>query len=323
LADPQHHVPRICAPAALAPLLQLLDEIAGWLARKWRIGRAQSRALGTMTASARRQAPLNIASVIKGRTGLFARACDGCERQVGIEERHLHPLARAEVSRDPSHLCVVAISLCVGIELPLEVSRVEASDARGSRAITFTRQPVAGKTGVRRPGARAAKRDQLAAPAETIERSSLGGGACRHRRRQQNGEDRLAPHARQTARRHAGFRCALLALAVAACKPPPVERQSLAQGDPANGLAAIERVGCGSCHRIPDVSWPRGTVGPALTGLADRALIAGKLPNRPDVLAAFIRNAPALVPGSAMPAMPVTEMEARDIAAYLYEAEAQ
>jgi cytochrome c1 len=35
------------------------------------------------------------------------------------------------------------------------------------------------------------------------------------------------------------------------------------------------------------------------------------------VLAAFVRDAPSLVPGTAMPAMPLTEAEARDVAAYL------
>lgn len=89
--------------------------------------------------------------------------------------------------------------------------------------------------------------------------------------------------------------------------------------DPQNGLRAIERVGCGSCHTIPGVRWPQGKVGPSLEGLVDRGMIAGKLPNRPDVLAAYIRNAPALVPGSGMPAMPVSAAEARDMAAYLYE----
>ena len=89
--------------------------------------------------------------------------------------------------------------------------------------------------------------------------------------------------------------------------------------DAAHGRSIIERAGCGSCHTIPGVRWPQGTVGPDLGGLATRGLIAGRLPNRPDVLAAYIRNAPALVPNSAMPAMPVSEAEARDIAAYLYE----
>lgn len=110
-----------------------------------------------------------------------------------------------------------------------------------------------------------------------------------------------------------------LLLAAAACKPPPEQRQFMPVADPANGLAVIKRAGCGSCHTVPGLDWPQGKVGPRLDGLAERALIAGKLPNRPDVLAAYIRNAPALVPGSAMPAMPVTEAEARDIAAYLYK----
>ncbi len=85
----------------------------------------------------------------------------------------------------------------------------------------------------------------------------------------------------------------------------------------------MERVGCGACHQIPGVRWPQGKVGPSLEGFADRALIAGQLPNQPQTLAAFIRNAPALSPNSGMPPMPVTEEEARDIAAYLYTLDAR
>lgn len=84
------------------------------------------------------------------------------------------------------------------------------------------------------------------------------------------------------------------------------------------GKAAMQRVGCGACHQIPGIYWPDGKVGPALEGFADRGLIAGKLPNRPDVLAAFVRNAPALLPDTTMPAMPLSEAESRDVAAYLY-----
>jgi len=108
-------------------------------------------------------------------------------------------------------------------------------------------------------------------------------------------------------------------MALAACKPTPEQRQFTATADAARGKAAIERVGCGSCHTIPGVRWPQGKAGPSLEGLSDRALIAGKLPNSPDTLAAYIRNAPALVPGSGMPPMPVSQAEAGDIAAYLYE----
>lgn len=84
------------------------------------------------------------------------------------------------------------------------------------------------------------------------------------------------------------------------------------------GLRAMERVGCGSCHTIPGLGWPKGRVGPSLDGFADRSLIAGHLPNRPDVLAAFVRNAPALLPETTMPAMPLSEEESRDVADYLY-----
>lgn len=92
------------------------------------------------------------------------------------------------------------------------------------------------------------------------------------------------------------------------------------QADPQRGREVMNRVACGSCHRIPGV-WPEGGLGPPLDGFAERNIIAGRLPNRPDVLAAFVRNAPALVPGTAMPAMPVTEGESRDVAAYLYTLE--
>jgi cytochrome c1 len=53
--------------------------------------------------------------------------------------------------------------------------------------------------------------------------------------------------------------------------------------------------------------------------MAERALIAGRLPNDPQRLAEFIRDAPSVLPEATMPAMPLSEQESRDIAAYLYE----
>lgn len=88
--------------------------------------------------------------------------------------------------------------------------------------------------------------------------------------------------------------------------------------DPSAGRAVVQRVGCGGCHSFPDIEWPKGELGPPLEDYADRTLIAGRLPNRPDLLAAFVRNAPALVPDTTMPAMPISERESRDVAAYLY-----
>lgn len=110
----------------------------------------------------------------------------------------------------------------------------------------------------------------------------------------------------------------LLLLLAGACKPPPDERQHMPEADPARGLRVMERVGCGSCHVIPGLTWPEGKVGPTLRNVSERNLISGHLPNRPDLLAAYVRNAPAVLPGTTMPAMPIDQAEARDVAAYLY-----
>ncbi|MDZ4306568.1 MAG: hypothetical protein U0988_01705 [Allopontixanthobacter sp.] len=80
----------------------------------------------------------------------------------------------------------------------------------------------------------------------------------------------------------------------------------------------MERVGCGACHEIPDLDWPRGRAGPSLAKFDDFGFIAGAIPNTPENLAAFVRNAPAVKPGSTMPAMPLTAAEARDVAEYFY-----
>lgn len=110
-----------------------------------------------------------------------------------------------------------------------------------------------------------------------------------------------------------------LLLLGAACKPPPDERVFMPVADAKAGRAVIDRVGCASCHSIRGIDWPKGEVGPSLEGLAHRALIAGKVPNEPEMLARFVRNAPEVVPGTTMPPMPISEAEARDVAAFLYE----
>ncbi|NTZ41697.1 c-type cytochrome [Altererythrobacter sp. SALINAS58] len=105
---------------------------------------------------------------------------------------------------------------------------------------------------------------------------------------------------------------------ISACKDPVQTRREPAEGAAARGLVAIKDAGCGSCHEIPGLDWPKGRLAPSLKGFDDVGLIAGQLPNRPEVLAAFVRNAPLVKPGSTMPPMPITEQEAQDIASYLY-----
>jgi cytochrome c len=110
----------------------------------------------------------------------------------------------------------------------------------------------------------------------------------------------------------------LLAPTLIGCDERPPEAQNPVLADPRSGRELITRVGCAACHVIPGVPGVRGRVGPSLQGFAQRLYIAGTLPNVPPTLVEWVRNAPALVPQTAMPALPIGEREARDIAAYLY-----
>ena len=105
----------------------------------------------------------------------------------------------------------------------------------------------------------------------------------------------------------AGRAISLVVLAsLSACGTDGAEQHPMPAGSPEAGLEAIRATGCAACHVVPGVEWPMGRTGPSLEGFAARPLIA------------FVRNAPALSPDSAMPPMPLTESQARDVAAYLY-----
>jgi len=105
---------------------------------------------------------------------------------------------------------------------------------------------------------------------------------------------------------------------LAGCGDKSDPPRTLAGANPADGLAIIERVGCASCHAVPGVRWPAGATASSLENFGDSPLISGRLPNQPDTLVRFLRDAPSLDPQTAMPPMPLSEADARDVAAYLY-----
>jgi cytochrome c1 len=112
-----------------------------------------------------------------------------------------------------------------------------------------------------------------------------------------------------------------LAIAIgvnAASRTDVMQQPPVAGGDARQGALAIQGYGCGACHTIPDIPGANGTVGPPLTSLAKRSVLAGQLPNNPDNLILWIMHPQEVRPGSDMPEMGVTEPAARDIAAYLY-----
>ncbi|MGR6320218.1 c-type cytochrome [Micromonospora soli] len=111
----------------------------------------------------------------------------------------------------------------------------------------------------------------------------------------------------------------LPAVAASGCSssaaPPPPESRA---GRPDRGAALIAQYGCGSCHTIPGVQRADGLVGPPLTRFGARSYIAGELPNNADNLRRWISDPQAVEPGTAMPNLSVSAIDAQDIAAYLY-----
>jgi cytochrome c len=112
---------------------------------------------------------------------------------------------------------------------------------------------------------------------------------------------------------------ALTAAVGAGCGGPgPAPPPTVTAGDPAAGLAAIERYGCASCHVVPGVRRAeRSWVAPPLERYGRRAYVAGVLPNTQENLQQWIRDPRSVNPDTAMPDLDVDEEDARHISAYL------
>lgn len=100
---------------------------------------------------------------------------------------------------------------------------------------------------------------------------------------------------------------------------PPVTSPALADrtADPNIGMFLIDQYMCATCHTIPGIAGADRTVGPPLTGIGQRAFIAGVLSNTPENMVRWLRDPQAIRPHSAMPNLGIGEDEARQIAAYL------
>ena len=109
-----------------------------------------------------------------------------------------------------------------------------------------------------------------------------------------------------------------LYLVLCGCMAPEGYDPHVPEGDPRQGREVLAELECGACHVIPGVPGARGRVGPALADYKRNVYIAGRYPNVPDILTRFVRDAPSMSPGTAMPAIEMSDAQARDIAAYLY-----
>lgn len=104
----------------------------------------------------------------------------------------------------------------------------------------------------------------------------------------------------------------------AACAPQRDYVPRVRDSNADQGRVALVRLECGVCHVVPGVPGAVGQVGPPLDAYARRPYIAGKFPNEPEILLRWIADAPSMAPQTAMPAIAMSERDARNIAAYLY-----
>jgi cytochrome c len=96
------------------------------------------------------------------------------------------------------------------------------------------------------------------------------------------------------------------------------EATQLTGGHPVAGRETMIALGCVACHTVPGFFGTKPQVGPPLAGFALRPFVAGAIENTPDKLMQFIRDPRSVAPRSAMPKLPMSEQQARDLAAFLY-----
>ena len=87
--------------------------------------------------------------------------------------------------------------------------------------------------------------------------------------------------------------------------------------DAGRGERALKQYACIACHEIPGMVGPEARLGPSLRGIGSRVMLGGVLPNTPENMALWILAPTAYAPGTAMPALGVSERDARDMAAFL------
>lgn len=98
---------------------------------------------------------------------------------------------------------------------------------------------------------------------------------------------------------------------------PAPEGPASRTGSVEAGRFVTQQYLCATCHVIPGIVGATQHVGPPLGGIAGRAYLGGVLPNTPENMVRFLRDPQAVDPLSAMPALGLTEQDARDVAAFL------
>jgi cytochrome c oxidase assembly factor CtaG/cytochrome c2 len=116
------------------------------------------------------------------------------------------------------------------------------------------------------------------------------------------------------------FVAAVLGMSGCSTNPDPEfsGQEILPGANPARGRQLIQAYGCTTCHTIPGIPAATGTVGPPLTAVGLRTYLAGRITNTPANMVRWIHNPKSVDDQTAMPVTGITEVEARDVARYLY-----
>jgi cytochrome c2 len=108
---------------------------------------------------------------------------------------------------------------------------------------------------------------------------------------------------------------------VAATEPDIRPAAAPSLGDVAAGRHAVKQYLCATCHEIPGITSATRHVGPPLNGIAKRRYIGGVIRNTPENMVRWLQDPKQFDPLSAMPALGVSDQDARDMAAFLYTLE--
>lgn len=99
-----------------------------------------------------------------------------------------------------------------------------------------------------------------------------------------------------------------------------VNKMKNQQVKPASELAAegekLFAQNCASCHAVAGTNY-KGTLGPDLTGFAERSKVAGVLENNEENLRKWIADPAAIKPDSKMPRLPLNEKQISAVTAFL------
>jgi cytochrome c len=98
-----------------------------------------------------------------------------------------------------------------------------------------------------------------------------------------------------------------LALALAACSGADREAD----------VKSIIATNCGSCHVVPGVPGAIGNVGPPLTRIGNRQVIAGYFANNRQNMVRWVSHAQSMLPNNAMPDTNLSPEDANRVADYL------